>query len=121
MNRKSTERISNAYLNALLADLCGYEYFSPIKPPNRLIVRKPKSGRTDFFDPCNNYSDAKEVQDKALEVDMTGFIHQLDLRVIPTGCRVTWGYDGVRALISASPREISEAALIVQQSSVPQL
>ncbi|MEK5357767.1 hypothetical protein [Paenibacillus sp. FSL L8-0709] len=115
MNRRSTEGMSDAYLNALLADLCGYEYFSPIKPPNRLIVRKPKSGRTDFFDPCNNYSDAKEVQDKALEEDMVGFIHQLDLKVIPSGCRLTWGYDEVRAMMSASPREISESAYTVLQ------
>lgn len=70
---------------------------------------------TDWH-PSTDPAASLEVQAKALEVDAAAYIQHLDFRVIPSGCREQWGYDEVKLLLAANPRERAEAAYMTLQA-----
>jgi hypothetical protein len=99
-------------LNLALAELMGYTVDK--RRPGRVLKGNMSSLPTDY---CNDPAASLEVQAKALDLNTAAYIHHLDFRVIPSGCRDKWGYDEVKALLNASPRERAEAAYITMQGA----
>ncbi|WP_339316901.1 hypothetical protein [Paenibacillus sp. FSL R10-2734] len=112
--------MTDQQLNVSLAKMCGYEiYAEEFSVKYEVVVRyeSPSSFKgLKFFIPCNDAADSLEVEAKALDQNAAAYIHHLDFRVIPSGCRDKWGYDEVKALLTASPRERAEAAYITLSS-----
>lgn len=110
------QTMSDQKLNLKLAELTGWTNFR--EGGHGIIWATPPDDRWTNTLPnyCTDPAASLEVQAKALEVDAAAYIQHLDFRVIPSGCREQWGYDEVKLLLTANPRERAEAAYMTLQA-----
>ncbi|MEK3718938.1 hypothetical protein [Paenibacillus sp. FSL R7-0333] len=110
---------SNKQLDVALAKLCGYEiYAEEFSVSHELVVRYEDPSAIKglkFFSPCTDAAASLEVQTKAIEVSADKYVSNLDALVNPELIQEGWGNHEIARLLTASPREMAEAAYITFQ------